>query len=140
MDNANQTIESNIERTENSGPSSPPASSLGHFGRWAKNTVYGFAGLVLLSLVITVVSPEAAVAVSQYLPQEYQNSLFATSGSGAACSAGMPVGGYPSSCSAGGSCCSASTSCGAIDEVDESLAMDIPSLSLDTMLAGLNDQ
>lgn len=140
MDNANQTNESNIDGTENAAQGLPQTSSLGRFGRWAKNIVYGFAGLVLLSLVMTIVSPEVAVAVSQYLPQDYQNSLFATSGSGGTCSAGMPVGGYSGGCSPMGSCCSADTSCGAMDAEDDALAMEIPALSLDAMLAGLNDQ
>ncbi|PQO36913.1 hypothetical protein C5Y96_07050 [Blastopirellula marina] len=139
MDNANQTTESNIEGTENAGQSSPQVASSGRMGRWAKNTVYGFAGLVLLSLVITVVSPEVAVAVSQYLPQEYQSTLFATSDSGGTCSAGIPVGGFNGSCCSHTSGCSAGTSCGAMDEVDQTLAVEIPSLSLDTMLAGLRD-
>lgn len=143
MDNANQTTESNINGTENAGQGSPAASSAGHLARWAKNSVYGFAGLTMLALVITVVSPEIAVAVSQYLPKEYQETIFASSASGGTCSAGMPVGGYSGSDPSMGSCCSAATSCcvpsTGLPVADESLAADIPNLSLDTMLAGLND-
>ncbi|QDU73317.1 hypothetical protein Pan97_02860 [Bremerella volcania] len=143
MENTNQTTESVQQGTEDAGQGSPPNPSTSRIGSWAKNTIYGFAGLVILALVITVVSPETAVAVSQYLPKEYQETIFATSATGETCSAGMPVGGYSGCCHAKASGCAAgSMSCpmSAESEVaDDSLAADIPSLSLDNMLAGLND-
>jgi len=143
MDNAHEPIEPAVKGTETAGEGSPAASSAARVGRWVKNTVYGFAGLVILALVITVVSPEVAVGLSQYLPQEYQQTLFATSGSGECCSAGIPVGGYngccPSTAATGSSIPSCCASGPAAVANDETLAADIPSLSLDTMLAGLSD-
>lgn len=145
MEDKNQPIESLSQGTETAGEGSPSAQPAARVGSWIKNTVYGFAGLVILALGITVVSPETAVAVTQYLPKEYQETIFASAAPSGTCSAGMPVGGY-----AGGSCCpsmatsgSTGTSCcpasAGSEVVDESLAADIPSLSLDTMLAGLSD-
>jgi len=140
MEDTNQTTESHNPGTETATQGSPTA---GRLGRWVKNTVYGFAGLAVLALVITVISPESAVAVSQYLPKEYQETIFASAGDGQTCSAGMPVASYSSCCQAKTSCCSAGpTSCpmsGAEESTDEVLAVDIPSLSLDNMLEGLGD-
>lgn len=144
MENANQTHESNNPGTETSLQGSLEGPANGRLGRWAKGTVYGFAGLVVLALGITVVSPETAVGLTQYLPQEYQETLFASAGSGGTCSAGMPVGSY------GGGCCQATAgSCGAgaagcpasaaTEGADETLAATMPALSLDKMLAGLSD-
>lgn len=140
MENSNQMNESKYQAAE----SSPKVSNVRRLAHWAKNTVYGFAGLVLLALVITVVSPEVAVGVSQYLPKEYQETIFASSASGGSCSAGMPVGGYAGSCPSMGSCCGAPTSCcasgAASPMADDSLAAEIPNLSLDTMLTGLEGE
>ncbi|MBA2113251.1 hypothetical protein [Bremerella alba] len=144
MENSNQTNESNNQTAEATGQGSPSTSSPGRLGGWVKNTAYGFAGLTVLALVITVVSPEVAVAVTQYLPKEYQETLFASSASSEACSAGMSVGVSSGCCpSTVASCCSAGTSCGApsasSEIADDAFAVAIPSLSLDDMLAGLSD-
>lgn len=144
MEDSNQTNGSNNPGTETTTQGSPSAASSGRFGRWAKGTVYGFAGLVVLALMITVVSPETAVGLTQYLPQEYQETIFASAGSGGTCSAGMPVGSYGGCCPSMAGSCSSGSSCGAPsasgEVVDESLALGAPALSLDTMLAGLGDE
>ncbi len=151
MENTNQTNDSNIDNTPNqgteaAGQGSPAAVSNGRVGRWVKRSVYGFAGLTVLALAITVISPETAVAVSQYLPKEYQETIFATAG-GDTCSAGMPVGSYQGSCPSMGSCGSGAPSCCSMSPAaaspemaaGDNLAADMPSLSLDTMLAGISD-
>lgn len=140
MEDTNQTPQSNNLGAETAAQGSPSSSRL---GRWAKNTVYGFAGLMVLALVITVISPESAVAVSQYLPKEYQETIFAAASDGQTCSASMPVASFSGCCQAKASCCSAGpTSCplsGAEEATGDIVAADIPSLSLDNMLEGLND-
>ena len=147
MENANQTNDSNIDSapnqgTEAAGQGSPGISTPGLVGRWVKRTVYGFAGLAVLALAITVISPETAVAVSQYLPAEYQQTIFATAG-GDTCSAGMKVGSFQGSCPSMGSCGSGAPSCCSMSpapvSAEDNLAADIPNLSLDSMLAGVND-
>lgn len=153
MENANQTNDSNIDHTPNqgteaAGQGSPAISTPGRVGRWVKRTVYGFAGVIMLALAITVISPETAVAVSQYLPKEYQQTIFATAG-GDSCSAGMTVGSFQGSCPSMGSCGSGAPSCCSMSPApvtaspgmtaEDSLAADIPSLSLDHMLAGVSD-
>ena len=145
MENQNQSIEPNQQPAETTAAASTASPALGSIGRWTKRTIYGFAGLIVLALFITVISPETAVAVTQFLPKEYQQTIFASAGSGQSCSAGKSVGSYTgsgccpsmaSSCSSGTSCCPASAEA---EVVDETFAVDIPNLSLDTMLAGVSE-
>ena len=143
MENANNPVTPG-EVTDAGNGNSPAASPRNPSGRWAMNTVYGFAGLVMLALVITVVSPDAAVAVSEYLPQQYQETLFAAMGANPkTCSAGTPVASFGGCCPSQGGSCGAGSSCGGApagspEEMDDMLVANLPVLSLDDMLQGVN--
>ena len=140
MESSNDFPSSPAEKTDNQGHSGcqhAPAT------RWMMNSVYGVAGLVMLALVITVVSPETAVAVSRYLPENFQQSLFATvSGSHRCCGKGsrthqtspVPTGACGSS---GESTCPVAGTC-PLDTEMAVAEIDFMPLSLDEMLAGID--
>ncbi|GAA4429654.1 hypothetical protein [Bremerella cremea] len=143
MQSSNDFPSSSAEKPDNLADNASTGCQHRSATNWMMKSAYGIAGLVMLALIITVVSPETAVAVSRYLPENVQQSFFAaTSTNHRCCGKGprtnrtVPVS-TGASCSLGEGTCPADSCC-PMDMPMTATGADFMQLSLDEMLAGVD--
>lgn len=113
-DNSAETPINNNEVPKEGGQPACESCSTGSVGRVLKNSAYGVLVVAFGALIFTAISPETAVAVSQYLPDGVQQTIFGSPASGScggSMSANLPLTSFGSCCASQATCSMSGGSC-----------------------------